>query len=347
MRTLTSKQFDASQLQGRSFLACKDFTPAEINYLVDFSLHLKQMKQRGLPHHYLEGKNIALLFAKTSTRTRAAFTVAAVDLGAQPEFMGANDLQLGNKESIADTAKVLGRMFDGIEYRGFAHADVTALAKYAGVPVWNGLTDQWHPTQMIADFMTIKENFGHLQGINLTFVGDGRNNVANDLLVTGTMLGVNVRILAPQALQPVPEVVALTKKFAAQTGAKFLITDDLKQGVAGTNVIYTDVWVSMGEDNWEERVKALKPYQVNQAMLAATGTPDDQLIFMHCLPAFHDTQTTYGQEIARKYGITEMEVTDEVFKSPLARQFEEAENRMHAIKAIMAATLGDLFIPKI
>lgn len=343
---IDSQKFNVSELQGRSFLACKDFTPAQINYLVDFALHLKIMKKLGIPHHYLEGKNIALLFAKTSTRTRSAFTVASVDLGAQPEFMGANDIQLGKKESIEDTAKVLGSMFDGIEYRGFAHEDVEELAKYAGVPVWNGLTTEWHPTQMIADFMTVKENFGHLKGINLTYVGDGHNNMANSLLVAGSMLGVNVTILAPDSLQPAQEVVDIAQGFADQTGAHFNITSDIDEGVKGANVIYTDVWVSMGESNWEERVKLLTPYQVNMDMIKKTGTPEDEFIFMHCLPAFHDTKTEYGKEIAEKYGITEMEVTDEVFNSKFARQFEEAENRMHSIKSIMATTLGDLYIPK-
>ncbi|HAT55165.1 MAG TPA: ornithine carbamoyltransferase [Lactobacillus sp.] len=339
-------QFDVSELQGRSYLADKDFTPAEVQYLVDFALHLKHLKKRNIPHHYLEGKNIALLFEKTSTRTRSAFTTAAIDLGAHPEFMGAGDIQLGKKESIEDTGKVLGSMFDGIEFRGFAHKDVEELAKYAGVPVWNGLTDEWHPTQMIADFMTVKENFGHLKGLTLTFVGDGRNNMANSLLVAGAMLGVNIHILAPKELHPTQDVVDIAQKFADQSGAKLLITDDIDEGVKGSNVIYTDVWVSMGETNWEERVKLLTPYQVNMDMMKKTGTPDDQLIFMHCLPAFHDTKTSYGQDVAKKYGITEMEVTDEVFRSKYARQFEEAENRMHSIKAMMAATLGDLFIPK-
>ncbi|MCF6159772.1 ornithine carbamoyltransferase [Furfurilactobacillus milii] len=339
-------QFDVSELQGRSYLADKDFTPAEVQYLVDFALHLKHLKKRNIPHYYLEGKNIALLFEKTSTRTRSAFTTAAIDLGAHPEFMGAGDIQLGKKESIEDTAKVLGSMFDGIEFRGFAHKDVEELAKYAGVPVWNGLTDEWHPTQMIADFMTVKENFGHLKGLTLTFVGDGRNNMANSLLVAGAMLGVNIHILAPKELHPAQDVVNIAQKFANESGAKLLITDDIDEGVKGSNVIYTDVWVSMGETNWEERVKLLTPYQVNMDMMKKTGTPDDQLIFMHCLPAFHDTKTSYGQDVAKKYGITEMEVTDEVFRSKYARQFEEAENRMHSIKAMMAATLGDLFIPK-
>ncbi|MFL1696106.1 ornithine carbamoyltransferase [Weissella kandleri] len=336
-----------SVFQGRSLLAEKDFTPAEIQYFVDFGLHLKALKQQHIPHRYLEGKNIALLFAKASTRTRSAFTTAAIDLGAHPEYLGANDIQLGKKESVEDTAIVLGSMFDGIEYRGFKQEDVEGLAKYSGVPVWNGLTDEWHPTQMIADFMTVKENFGHLKGLTLTYVGDGRNNMANSLLVTGSMLGVNIHIVAPKELHPSQEVVDFANSFAKNSGAKPMVTDDIAAGVKGSNVIYTDVWVSMGETNWEERVNMLKPYQVNMEMMKMTGTPDDQLIFMHCLPAFHDAETEYGQDVKAKYGITEMEVTDEVFRSKYARQFDEAENRMHSIKAIMAATLGNLFIPEV
>lgn len=334
-----------SVLQGRSLLAEKDFKPEEIQYFVDFGLHLKAMKKRGIPHRYLEGKNIALLFEKTSTRTRSAFTTATIDLGAHPEYLGANDIQLGKKESVEDTAIVLGSMFDGIEFRGFKQSTVEGLAKYSGVPVWNGLTDEWHPTQMIADFMTVKENFGRLKGLTLTFVGDGRNNMANSLLVTGSMLGVNVHIVAPKALHPKQEIIDIAKKFAEQSGSQIMITDDIKKGVLHSNVIYTDVWVSMGESNWEERVKLLTPYQVNMDMMKLTGTSDKELIFMHCLPAFHDTNTDYGEDIKEKYGISEMEVTDEVFRSQYARQWDEAENRMHSIKAIMAATLGNLFIP--
>ena len=336
-----------SVFQGRDFLAVKDFTPAEIEYLVDFALHLKDMKKKGIPHKYLEGKNIALIFEKTSTRTRSAFTVASNDLGANPEFLGKNDMQLGNKESIEDTAKVLSSMFDGIEYRGFAQEDVEGLAKHSKVPVWNGLTDKWHPTQMIADYMTLKEEFGRLKGLTLTYVGDGHNNMANSLMVCGAMLGVNVHILAPNSLHPSEDVMELANKFAKETGAEILVTDDIDKGVKGSNVIYGDVWVSMGESNWEERVNLLKPYQINMEMMKKTGTPDDELIFMHCLPAFHGTATEYGKQIEKDYGMKEMEVTDEVFRSKYARQFEEAENRMHSIKAIMAATLGDLFIPRV
>lgn len=333
--------------EGRSFLACHDYTPAELNYLIDFALHLKELKKRNIPHKYLEGKNIALLFEKASTRTRSAFVVACHDLGAHPEYMGANDIHLGKKESIADTAKVLGSMFDGIEYRGFAHQDVVTLAKYAGVPVWNGLTDKWHPTQMIADFMTIKEKFGKLKGLTLAYVGDGRDNVADSLLVAGTMLGVNVHIVTPKPLFTHPDVQALAKKYESQTGAHFLITDDIQKGIQGANIIYTDVWVSMGENDWAERIKLLRPYQVNMQLMKETGTAKDNLIFMHCLPAFHNTQTKIGQEIYEKYGLRDMEVTDEVFNSAYAWQFTEAENRMHSIKAIMAVTLGNLFIPSV
>lgn len=330
--------------QGRSLLAEKDFTKEELEYLIDFSLHLKDLKKKGIPHHYLEGKNIALLFEKNSTRTRSAFTTAAVDLGAHPEFLGKNDIQLGKKESVEDTGKVLGSMFDGIEFRGFSQKVVEDLAKYSGVPVWNGLTDEWHPTQMIADFMTVKENFGKLEGITLTYVGDGRNNMANSLLVTGSMLGVNIHIVAPDSLQPTKEVQKLAESYAEQTGSKNLITSDVDKGVKGSDVLYTDVWVSMGEeDKFEERVNLLKPYQINMDMVNKTGNKD--MIIMHCLPAFHDTETEYGKKIYEQFGIHEMEITDEAFRSEHARQFEEAENRMHSIKAIMAATLGNLFIP--
>ncbi|HEY0222433.1 MAG TPA: ornithine carbamoyltransferase [Lactovum miscens] len=337
-----------SVFQGRSLLAEKDFTPAEINYLVDFGIHLKALKKNRIPHRYLEGRNIALLFAKTSTRTRAAFTTAAIDLGAHPEYLGKDDIQLGIKESTEDTARVLGSMFDAIERRGFSQQEVEDLAKYSGVPVWNGLTDQWHPTQMIADFMTVKEEFGHLKGLTLVYVGDGRNNMANSLIVTGSMLGVNVHIVAPDSLHPSQEVMDIANDFAVKSGAKPLATSSIKEGVKGANIIYSDVWVSMGESNWEERVKLLTPYRITMNMMELTGnTENGKLIFMHCLPAFHDTMTKYGKEIQEQYGLTEMEVTDEVFRSKFARQFEEAENRMHSIKAIMAATLGNLFIPAV
>ena len=336
-----------SVFQGRSLLAEKDFTKEELQYLIDFSEHLKDLKKRGIPHHYLEGKNIALLFEKTSTRTRAAFTTAAIDLGAHPEYLGANDIQLGKKESTEDTAKVLGRMFDGIEFRGFSQKMVEELAEFSGVPVWNGLTDEWHPTQMIADFLTIQENFGTVEGITVAYCGDGRNNMANSLLVTGAILGANMRIVAPKELQPEEEIVKMAEEFAAKSGAQLMITDDVDKGVDGADVLYSDVWVSMGEeDKFEERIKLLKPYQINMEMIEKTHNTD-RLIFLHCLPAFHDTNTIYGEQMKERFGITEMEVTDEVFRSKYARQFDQAENRMHSIKAIMAATLGNLFIPRV
>ena len=321
--------------QGRSFLAEKDFTA-----------HLKELKKKGIPHHYLEGKNIALLFEKTSTRTRSAFTTAAIDLGAHPEYLGANDLQLGKKESTEDTAKVLGRMFDGIEFRGFSQKTVEELSKFSGVPVWNGLTDEWHPTQMLADFLTVKENFGRLKGLTLVYCGDGRNNMANSLLVTGAILGVNVHVFSPKELFPSDEVVSLAKLYAKESGAELLITEDADEAVKDADVLYTDVWVSMGEESkFEERVELLRPYQVNMELIRKANNKD--LIFLHCLPAFHDTNTVYGKDIAERFGVKEMEVTDEVFLSSYARQFDQAENRMHTIKAVMAATLGNLFIPKV
>ena len=335
-----------SVFKGRSFLAEKDFTKEELQYLIDFSQHLKEMKANNQPHRYLEGKNIALLFEKNSTRTRAAFTVAAVDLGAHPEFLGANDIQLGSKESVEDTAKVFGGMFDGIEFRGFSQQVVEDLANDSGVPVWNGLTDEWHPTQMIADFLTIQENFGELTGLTIAYCGDGRNNVANSLLVTSAILGVNIHVVTPKVLQPEATIIAQAQAYAKQSGAKILVTDDVDQGVLGADVVYTDVWVSMGEEEkFQERIEQLLPYQVNQSLMKKTQ--NDQVIFMHCLPAFHDDQTTYGKKAAQAYGISEMEVTDEVFRSKYARQFDQAENRLHSIKAIMAVTAGDLFIPKV
>lgn len=335
-----------SVFQGKSFLAIKDFSREEVEYLIDFSAHLKALKKAHIPHRYLEGKNIALLFEKTSTRTRAAFTTAAIDLGAHPEYLGANDIQLGKKESTEDTAKVLGSMFDGIEFRGFKQETVEILAQHSGVPVWNGLTDKWHPTQMLADFLTIKEEFGHLEGLTLVYCGDGRNNMADSLLVTGALLGVNIHIFSPKALEPRADVLEIAREIALKSGASILVTQDAEEAMAGADVVYTDVWVSMGEeDQFEERVQLLKPYQVNMALLEKAH--NDNLIFLHCLPAFHDTNTIYGKSIFDKFGLTEMEVTDDVFNSPHARQFEQAENRMHTIKAVMAATLGNLFIPRV
>ncbi|MBM7710461.1 ornithine carbamoyltransferase [Enterococcus xiangfangensis] len=333
-----------SIFQGRSFLKEIDFTKNELLYLIDFAAHLKALKQQNIPHNYLAGKNIALLFEKTSTRTRSAFTTAAIDLGAHPEYLGKNDIQLGKKESVEDTAKVLGSMFDGIEYRGFSQATVEALAAHSRVPVWNGLTDQWHPTQMLADFLTIKEHFGKLTGLTLAYVGDGRNNMANSLLITGAILGVNISIVAPKKLFPANDLIALAEKYAEETGANILITDAIDQGVEQADIIYTDVWVSMGEeDAYQERIELLLPYQVNQALMEKTHKKET--IFLHCLPAFHDLETKVAKEIQATYGLTELEVTDEVFRGKNALQFQQAENRMHTIKAVMAATLGNLFIP--
>ena len=329
---------------GKSWLKESDYTAAELNFLIDFSLHLKDLKKKNIAHKYLSGKNIALLFEKTSTRTRSAFTVAANDLGAHPEFLGQDDIQLGNKESIADTAKILGSMFDGIEFRGFKQENVEQLAKYSGIPVWNGLTDEWHPTQMIADFMTLKEEFGTLQGLTLTYVGDGRNNMAHSLLVTAAILGVNFNLAAPKDLQPDANVLQLAKKLAVESHAKLLITTDIFEAVKDADALYTDVWISMGEKvDVKKRIEALLPYQINQELLAKTGKKTT--IVMHCLPAFHDQQTSVGQKLAQAYGLNELEITDEVFLGKQSRVFVEGENRLHSIKAIMAATLGELFIP--
>lgn len=333
-----------THFQGKSLLKEIDYTPSELYTLIKLAEHLKYLKKHNIAHHYLQGKNIALLFAKTSTRTRSAFTVAATDLGAHPEFLGANDIQFGKKESLEDTAKILGSMYDGIEYRGFDQAVVDGLAEYSGVPVWNGLTDDWHPTQMLADFMTIDEVFGHIKGITLTYLGDARNNVANSLLVTGAMLGVNVHLVGPKCLQPSQKVQDIAANYAKASGAKLLITSDLAAGVKGSDVLYTDIWASMGEeDKWAERIQMLQPYQLNMAAVKATGNPNT--IVMHDLPAYHDLNTKLAQDIHEQFGLDELEITDEVFNAPFAKQFQEGENRMHSIKAIMAASLGHLFIP--
>ncbi len=329
-----------SNLKGRSFLGLLDFSPDEINDLIDLSAQVKQEKKNGIFPRRLENKNIALLFEKNSTRTRCAFTVAAIDEGAHPEFLGKNDIQFGKKESVADTARILGRMFDGIQYRGFKHETVEGLAKYAGVPVWNGLTDAFHPTQILADFLTIKEQKGYLKGIVLSFVGDGRNNMANSLMVGAAKMGMDFRIVAPKSLFPEAGLVETAKAIAKDTGGSIMITDNISEGVKGADVIYTDVWVSMGEeDQYEERIKLLLPYQVNADMMAKTGKSDT--LFLHCLPAFHDLNTTIGTEIFEKFGIDAMEVTDEVFESENSKVWDEAENRMHTIKAVMIATLQD------
>lgn len=327
-------------LKGRHLLDLADFTPEEILYLVDLAEELKFQKKNGIPHRHLEGKNIALLFEKPSTRTRCAFTVACVDLGAHPEYLGKNDIQFGKKESVEDTAKVLGRMFDGIEYRGFSQQTVEGLAEHSGVPVWNGLTDRTHPTQILADFLTIKEVLGYLKGIKLVYVGDGRNNMAESLLIGGAKVGMDVRICSPKELFPAEDVVANAEKFAAESGGRVLITADKAEAAEGANVIYTDVWVSMGEeDQFAERIALLAPYVVDMDLMKMTG--NDDAVFLHCLPAFHDLETTVGLDIKEKFGLDAMEVTDEVFRSKHSHVFDEAENRMHTIKAVMLASLGN------
>lgn len=331
-------------LQDKNFLKILDFTSQEIEYLIDFALHLKELKKANIPHEYLKGQNIALLFEKSSTRTRAAFTVAVNDLGGHPEYLGANDIQLGKKESAIDTAKVLGSMFDGIEYRGFDQEAVELLGANAGVPVWNGLTDTWHPTQMVADFMTIKEVFGSLKGHHLVYLGDGRNNVANSLMIAGAKLGVDITIATSPQLQANPNILEIAQAIGKTTQANISVTNDPVAAVKNANIIYTDVWVSMGEeDAFEERISQLMPFQVNQKLIDQIETAN--FIFLHCLPAFHDAETLYGQQVLNQYGYQEMEVTDEVFQADYAKQFLQAENRLHSIKAIMAATNGHLFWP--
>ena len=330
-------------LSGRSFLKLLDFTPDEIRYLVRLAKQFKDLKLAGTPHRYLEGKNIVLLFEKTSTRTRCSFEVAGHDLGMGVTYLGPGSSQMGKKASIEDTAKVLGRMFDGIEYRGFGQEIVEELAEHAGVPVWNGLTDEFHPTQMIADALTIEENFpgsilARRGGVKLVFMGDARNNEANSLMVVCAKLGLDFVACGPAERMPEQQLVDECRAIAAQTGGSVTLTSDVAQGCAGARVIYTDIWVSMGEPEelWAERIEQLSPYQVN-ADAMALAAPDG--VFFHCLPSYHDTTTTIGAQVAEKFGIAEMEATDEVFRSERSRVFDEAENRMHSIKAIMYATL--------
>lgn len=325
-------------LRGRNFLKLLDFTSDEIRYLLDLSAELKRMKMTGVSHRCLTGKNIVLLFEKTSTRTRCAFEVGAMDLGLGVTFLDPGSSQMGKKESIADTARVLGRMYDGIEYRGFSQKIVEDIAHYSGVPVWNGLTDDFHPTQVLAALLTIEEKFGCLRGLNFTFMGDARNNVANSMMIGCAKMGLNFTACAPSHLYPKAELIKEAEKIAAKTGSVLRFTSDIDEGASGADIIYTDIWVSMGEPDsvWEERIAALKKYQVNKALMAK-AKPD--AIFMHCLPSFHDTNTTIGAEIAKKFGLPEMEVTDEVFESEQSTVFDEAENRMHTIKAVMYATL--------
>jgi ornithine carbamoyltransferase len=323
----------AIDLKGRHFLKLLDFEPAEIRHLLELSVRLKAAKNAGDGERRLDGKSVALLFEKPSTRTRAAFTVACADEGAHPEYLGKSDIQLGKKETVADTARVLGRMFDGIQYRGFAHELVERLAEHAGVPVWNGLTDAWHPTQILADLLTVQEEFGTLEGVAIAYAGDGRNNVARSLMVGCAKLGVDVRIVAPEALHPDAELMTAVRAIADATGAKVAVTASVNEGVDGAHAIYTDVWASMGEeDKIRERIDLLAPYKVTRHMMDRTGRPDT--IFLHCLPAFHNLETG----LAREYPNI-CEVEDEVFEGPQSRVFEEAENRLHTIKAVMVATL--------
>ena len=325
-------------LKGKNFLKLLDFTPEEINGLLELSADLKAKKKAGIPHRLHEGKNVALLFEKDSTRTRCAFEVAASDLGMGCTYLGPSGSQMGKKESIADTARVLGRMYDGIEYRGFAQTIVEDLGKYAGVPVWNGLTNEFHPTQILADFLTIQEYFGELKGKKLVYCGDARYNMGDSLMVGCAKMGMHFVACAPEKYFPNPELIAQCQAIAAETGATLEFNTDPASAVQGAHVIYTDVWVSMGEPDsvWQERIAELTPYRVTAQMMQMAGP---QCKFMHCLPAFHDLNTTIGKEIYDKFGIDCMEVSDEVFESEASIVFDEAENRMHTIKAVMAATL--------
>ncbi len=329
-------------LKGRDFLKLLDYTPEEIQYLVDLAADLKARKKAGIPVDKLHGKNVALIFEKTSTRTRCSFEVAANDLGMGSTYLEPASSQIGKKESIADTARVLSRMFDGIEYRGFEQSIVEELAQYADVPVWNGLTNEFHPTQMLADLLTIQEHFGHTKGIKLTYMGDARYNMANSLMVTCAKMGMHFTACASKNYFPDPELVKTCEEIAKTTGGSVRLTEDAMEGTKDVDVVYTDVWVSMGEPMavWDERIRALSPYQVNKKIMDNAGP---EAIFLHCLPAFHDLKTTIGKEMGEKFSRTEMEVTDEVFESKQSLVFDEAENRMHTIKAIMAATLSNDF----
>ena len=325
---------------GKHFLKLLDFSPAEIASLLDLAAELKAKKKAGIPHRLCEGKSIALIFEKTSTRTRCAFEVAAADLGMHPTYLDPTGSQIGKKESIADTARVLGRMYDGIEYRGFGQEIVEDLARYAGVPVWNGLTNEFHPTQILADFLTIREHFGELMGKKLVYMGDARYNMGNSLMVGCAKMGMHFVACAPAKYFPSAELVAQCEAVAKETGAVLEFIEDPMTATKGADVIYTDVWVSMGEPDsvWQERIEELTPYRVTTELMQNAG---EQCRFMHCLPAFHDLGTTVGRQIHEKFGIDCMEVTDEVFESPASIVFDEAENRMHTIKAVMAATLAD------
>lgn len=327
-------------LKGRHFLTLKDFTPEEITYLLDLSTELKCKKKEGVPVDHYRGRNIALIFEKDSTRTRCAFEVAAHDMGMGTTYLGPTGSQIGKKESIADTARVLGRMYDGIEYRGFGQDIVEELAKHAGVPVWNGLTNEYHPTQMLADLLTVREHFGRLAGLKLVYVGDARYNMGNSLMIACTKMGMDFVACTAAKYFPDGKLVTECEAYAKASGGSVILTEDVADGTKGADVICTDVWVSMGEPDmvWEERIRELSPYKVTSEMMNNAG---QQAIFLHCLPAFHDLKTTIGKEMGERFGITEMEVTEEVFESPASKVFDEAENRMHTIKAVMAATLGE------
>lgn len=332
----------AFNLRNRNFLKLLDFTPKEIQFLLDLSADLKKAKYAGTEQKNLNGKNIALIFEKASTRTRCAFEVAAFDQGAQVSYLGPSGSQIGQKESMKDTARVLGRMYDGIEYRGFGQSIVEDLGAYAGVPVWNVLTDEFHPTQILADFLTMLEHGRgkHLHQISFAYLGDARNNMGNSLLVGAAKMGMDIRLVAPKAFWPEEQLVEKCQAIAQSSGATITLTEDVTEGVKGCDFLYTDVWVSMGEapEAWDERVAVMTPYQVNMDVIKLTGNP--QVKFMHCLPAFHNNETVIGQQVADKYGMNGLEVTDEVFESDYSIVFDEAENRMHTIKAVMVATLG-------
>lgn len=327
-------------LKGRSFLTLKDFTPEEITYLLDLSAKLKEKKKKGIQVDWFRGKNVALIFEKTSTRTRCAFETAAHDLGMGCTYLDPAGSQIGKKESIPDTARVLGRMFEGIEYRGYAQEIVESLAEHAGVPVWNGLTNEYHPTQMLADMLTIREHFGDLKGRRLVYMGDARYNMGNSLMIACAKLGVDFVACTTEKYFPDAALVAECEVYAKESGATITLTGDVKTGTKDADVIYTDVWVSMGEPDevWEERIRELTPYKVTKEVMDNAG---EKAIFLHCLPAFHDLKTTIGKTLGKKFSLTEMEVTDEVFESAQSKVFDEAENRMHTIKAVMAATLGE------
>ena len=341
MSTATEQPDVAAALRGRHFLTLYDYSADEIRYLIDLAAELKAAKREGREERRLVGREIALIFEKDSTRTRCAFEVAAYDQGAHVTFIGPSGSHMGHKETVKDTARVLGRMYDAIEYRGFGEAIADELAEWAGVPVYNGLTDEWHPTQMLADFLTMREHLHKpLQDMTFCYLGDARFNMANSYLIVGAKLGMDVRITAPKSLWPADDLVAAAREFAAASGGRVTITEDVEAAVSGCDVLLTDVWVSMGESDeiWAERIELLKPYQVNAQTMAATGNPDVK--FMHCLPAFHNTETQVGKEIYEKFGMPALEVTEDVFESPASIVFDEAENRMHTIKAVMVATLG-------